>query len=103
MPKQEQRDRMRLMRELIRERNVYRWAAQMLMDACASVSASALSGKSEPSVRPLWCPFAGAPKRRPSPTDPQRVQLIGDQIEDAAFELDAAQTTRAVGAVAGAE
>jgi trehalose 6-phosphate synthase len=33
MPKQEQRDRMRMMRELIRERNVYRWAAQMLMDA----------------------------------------------------------------------
>jgi trehalose 6-phosphate synthase len=33
MPNQEQRDRMRLMRELIRERNVYRWAAQMLMDA----------------------------------------------------------------------
>src|SRR4029079_8227145 len=28
MPKQEHRDRMRLMRELIRERNVYRWAAQ---------------------------------------------------------------------------
>ena len=33
MPSQEQRDRTRLMRELIRERNVYRWAAQMLMDA----------------------------------------------------------------------
>jgi len=33
MPEDEQRDRMRLMRELIRERNVYRWAAQMLMDA----------------------------------------------------------------------
>jgi trehalose 6-phosphate synthase len=33
MPGQEQRDRMRLMRDLIRERNVYRWAAQMLMDA----------------------------------------------------------------------
>jgi trehalose 6-phosphate synthase len=33
MPKQEQRDRMRMMRELICERNVYRWAAQMLMDA----------------------------------------------------------------------
>jgi trehalose 6-phosphate synthase len=33
MPQQEQRDRMRMMRELIRERNVYRWAAQMLMDA----------------------------------------------------------------------
>jgi trehalose 6-phosphate synthase len=33
MPQREQRDRMRLMRELIRERNVYRWAARMLMDA----------------------------------------------------------------------
>jgi trehalose 6-phosphate synthase len=33
MPDREQRDRMRLMRELIRDRNVYRWAAQMLMDA----------------------------------------------------------------------
>jgi trehalose 6-phosphate synthase len=33
MPKDEQRDRMRLMRELIRERNVYRWAARMLLDA----------------------------------------------------------------------
>jgi trehalose 6-phosphate synthase len=33
MPKHEQRERMRLMRELIRERNVYRWAATMLMDA----------------------------------------------------------------------
>ena len=33
MPEGEQRDRMRLMRELIRDRNVYRWAAQMLMDA----------------------------------------------------------------------
>jgi trehalose 6-phosphate synthase len=33
MPEREQRDRMRLMRELIRERNVYRWAARMLLDA----------------------------------------------------------------------
>ena len=33
MPELEQRDRMRLMRELIRERNVYRWAARMLLDA----------------------------------------------------------------------
>jgi trehalose 6-phosphate synthase len=33
MPKPEQHERMRLMRDLIRERNVYRWAAQMLMDA----------------------------------------------------------------------
>ncbi|MGY4504306.1 trehalose 6-phosphate synthase [Bradyrhizobium sp. GM24.11] len=29
----EQRDRIRLMRDLVRERNVYRWAAQMLLDA----------------------------------------------------------------------
>jgi trehalose 6-phosphate synthase len=29
----EQRDRMHLMREIVRERNVYRWAAQMLLDA----------------------------------------------------------------------
>lgn len=33
MSPSEQRNRMRLMRELIRERNVYRWAAQMLLDA----------------------------------------------------------------------
>ena len=29
----EQRERMRLMRDLVRQRNVYRWAAQMLLDA----------------------------------------------------------------------
>jgi trehalose 6-phosphate synthase len=29
----EQRKRMRLMREQVRQRNVYRWAAQMLLDA----------------------------------------------------------------------
>jgi trehalose 6-phosphate synthase len=33
MPAGEQRERLRLMRDLIRERNVYRWAAQMLLDA----------------------------------------------------------------------
>jgi trehalose 6-phosphate synthase len=33
MPAAEQRDRMRLMRDLVRQRNVYRWAAQMLLDA----------------------------------------------------------------------
>jgi trehalose 6-phosphate synthase len=33
MPPAEQRDRMRLMRDLVRQRNVYRWAAQMLLDA----------------------------------------------------------------------
>ncbi len=33
MPAEEQRDRMRLMRGLIREFNVYRWAGRMLIDA----------------------------------------------------------------------
>jgi trehalose 6-phosphate synthase len=33
MPASEQRDRMHLMRDLVRQRNVYRWAAQMLLDA----------------------------------------------------------------------
>src|SRR5690606_8144295 len=35
MPVDEQRDRMRLMRGLLREFNVYRWAGRMLMDAAA--------------------------------------------------------------------
>jgi trehalose 6-phosphate synthase len=33
MPAGEQRDRMHLMRELVREFNVYRWAGRMLLDA----------------------------------------------------------------------
>jgi trehalose 6-phosphate synthase len=33
MPAAEQRNRMRVMRDLVRRRNVYRWAAQMLLDA----------------------------------------------------------------------
>jgi trehalose 6-phosphate synthase len=33
MSEAEQRDRMRLMREVVRGRNVYRWAGQMLLDA----------------------------------------------------------------------
>jgi trehalose 6-phosphate synthase len=33
MPEAEQRDRMRLMRDIVRSRNVYRWAGQMLLDA----------------------------------------------------------------------
>ncbi len=35
MPQTEQRDRMRLMRALIREFNVYRWAGRMLLDAAS--------------------------------------------------------------------
>ena len=33
MPAEEQRERMRLMRQQIREQNVYRWAGRMLIDA----------------------------------------------------------------------
>jgi trehalose 6-phosphate synthase len=33
MPLNEQRERMRLMRSQVKERNVYRWAGQMLLDA----------------------------------------------------------------------
>lgn len=33
MPKEEQRDRMKLMRELIRDNNIYYWAARILLDA----------------------------------------------------------------------
>ena len=33
MPSAEQRERMRLMRNLVRSRNVYRWAGMMLLDA----------------------------------------------------------------------
>lgn len=33
MPEQEQRERMRLMRQQVREQNVYRWAGRMLIDA----------------------------------------------------------------------
>ena len=35
MPADEQRDRMRLMRSIVREFNVYRWAGRMLFDAAA--------------------------------------------------------------------
>jgi trehalose 6-phosphate synthase len=33
MPPEEQRERMRLMRQRVREHNVYRWAGRMLIDA----------------------------------------------------------------------
>lgn len=36
MPDQEQRERMRLMRQQVRESNVYRWAGRMLIDAARS-------------------------------------------------------------------
>jgi trehalose 6-phosphate synthase len=33
MPEEEQRERMRRMREVVRDNNVYRWAGSMLQDA----------------------------------------------------------------------
>jgi trehalose 6-phosphate synthase len=35
MPANEQQERMRLMRQQVREWNVYRWAGRMLIDAAA--------------------------------------------------------------------
>lgn len=47
MPLAEQRDRMRLMRGLIAEFNVFRWAGRMLLDAAAMRRRSRLANKSE--------------------------------------------------------
>ncbi len=46
MPEDEQRDRMRLMRGLISEFNVYRWAGRMLMDAAHMRRHGRVLGKS---------------------------------------------------------
>lgn len=51
MPEREQRERMRLMRELIRERNVYRWAAQMLLDASRLRKRERVHRRKEPDLR----------------------------------------------------
>jgi len=45
MPAAEQRDRMRLMRGLVREFNVYRWAGRMLLDAATMRRRSRLTEK----------------------------------------------------------
>ncbi|BCK88447.1 hypothetical protein MIZ01_2251 [Sideroxyarcus emersonii] len=45
MPTEEQRDRMRLMRGLVAEFNVFRWAGRMLLDAAAMRRRSHLIGK----------------------------------------------------------
>jgi trehalose 6-phosphate synthase len=47
MPESEQRDRMRLMRGLIAEYNVFRWAGRMLLDAAAMRRRSRLTDKKE--------------------------------------------------------
>jgi trehalose 6-phosphate synthase len=45
MPEAEQRDRMRLMRGLVAEFNVFRWAGRMLLDAAAMRRRGRLIGK----------------------------------------------------------
>jgi trehalose 6-phosphate synthase len=53
MPEGEQRDRMRLMRGLVSEFNVYRWAGRMLLDAAAMRRRGALLEKPSALVLPL--------------------------------------------------
>jgi trehalose 6-phosphate synthase len=50
MPEAEQRDRMRVMRGLLEEFNVYRWAGRMLIDAAGMRRRSRLRERSV--VRP---------------------------------------------------
>jgi trehalose 6-phosphate synthase len=45
MPKEEQRDRMRSMRALVAEFNVYRWAGRMLVDAARLRRRERLTGR----------------------------------------------------------
>jgi trehalose 6-phosphate synthase len=52
MPKSLQRERMKLMRALIAEFNVFRWAGRMLIDAAAIRRRGALAGRS----RGIWMP-----------------------------------------------
>jgi trehalose 6-phosphate synthase len=52
MPEDEQRDRMRLMRGLLREFNVYRWAGRMLMDAAAIRQRRKLGRRAREAIAP---------------------------------------------------
>ncbi|MGA8053389.1 MAG: trehalose-6-phosphate synthase [Burkholderiales bacterium] len=53
MPESEQRDRMRIMRGLVREFNVYRWAGRMLLDAAALRKRGRIVDRSGAPVIPL--------------------------------------------------
>ena len=75
MPADEQRDRMRFMRGVVREFNVYRWAGRMLLDAAVMrqrgrfrdrrrVDASWLTRR--PASAERASPSARAPRRRPA-------------------------------------
>jgi trehalose-6-phosphate synthase len=51
MPESEQRDRMRFMRGVVREFNVYRWAGRMLLDAAVMRQRGRISTPIEPAMR----------------------------------------------------
>jgi trehalose 6-phosphate synthase len=53
MPRDERRERMKLMRRTVKENNVYRWAGRMLMDAAQIRQRQSLSKKSLPLKVPL--------------------------------------------------
>jgi len=53
MPPDEQRERMRLMRGLVREFNVYRWAGRMLIDAAGMRVRNRLTEKTQAPVTPM--------------------------------------------------
>lgn len=51
MPREERRERMRLMRRTVKENNVYRWAGRMLMDAARIRQRQSLAGRDQHSPR----------------------------------------------------
>jgi trehalose 6-phosphate synthase len=51
MPESEQRDRMRIMRGVVREFNVYRWAGRMLLDAAVMRQRGRFRGADDAAVR----------------------------------------------------
>ncbi|HET9701725.1 MAG TPA: trehalose-6-phosphate synthase [Burkholderiales bacterium] len=53
MPPAEQRERMRIMRGLVREFNVYRWAGRMLLDAASMRKRGRFQEHSPPALRPV--------------------------------------------------
>ena len=68
MPTDEQRDRMRLMRGLVAEFNVFRWAGRMLLDAAAMRRRSRLFDKTRPRRRLETC--ARPPRPQPASIGP---------------------------------
>jgi trehalose 6-phosphate synthase len=59
MPPAEQRDRMRIMRALVREFNVYRWAGRMLLDAASMRKRGRFHARPSTALRPLRQRAAG--------------------------------------------